>query len=169
MKQERTAKSSLLASFIAHGLQYPNRVLTRFSLFFWTASKALSSKTSIFLPPSRSSSILLNMSHLEQLLSKISANSEKLRKRTDMNKYCVAQGPLRDPIFALPPELFSQLLSSLPPKELATSNAVSKSWRNLVLPNSSLHKEMDLSRLGAESRMEIIQTFQRVSALSFSQ
>lgn len=73
----------------------------------------------------------------------------------------------RDPTLALPSELVSHLISSLPPVSKARSNAVSKSWRQLILSDPSLHKEVDLSRLGATTQMnDLIRHFDRLSALA---
>lgn len=74
---------------------------------------------------------------------------------------------LVDPKDGLLPELFAHSLSFLPPTSIASSNAVDKSWRNIILANPILHQEIDLLRLGEGSNIDqVIDHFARLSALA---
>jgi len=62
--------------------------------------------------------------------------------------------PLKDPIVALPPEMFSQLISFLRPQGIATSSAICRTWKESFHSNPTLHTEVDLSQMGLASEMD---------------
>lgn len=80
---------------------------------------------------------------------------------------CPSQDEQQDPIGLVPNEIFSHLLSHLPPSSLAQSNAVSHEWRTSILSNPTLHQIMDLSNLsGRKDSHRVIYHFIRLSSLS---
>lgn len=66
------------------------------------------------------------------------------------------QASLQDPNQALPFDLFSHLLSFLPPASIATSSAICSQWRSSIMSTPTLHREIDLSNLGKHSSPQII-------------
>lgn len=75
-----------------------------------------------------------------------------------------------DPMLALPSELFSQLLSFLPPQGIAASSAICRQWRASITSNPFLHRDIDLTGMGLGSEMEdVIRHFSRLSSLALHQ
>jgi len=73
-------------------------------------------------------------------------------------------------MLALPSELFSQLLSFLPPQGIAASSAICRQWRASITSNPVLHRDIDLTGMGLGSEMEdVIRHFSRLSSLALHQ
>lgn len=73
---------------------------------------------------------------------------------------------LKDPLEELPNELFAHSLSFLPPQSIATTTALSKRWRSTIHSNSTLHREVDLSKWKEVKPKVIFRTFVRLSSLA---
>lgn len=73
----------------------------------------------------------------------------------------------KDPNKELPPELSCHLIALLPPASRARSSASCKDWRTNILSDPSLHRDVDLSSLGASiSQDKIIGYLNHLSSLS---
>ena len=75
----------------------------------------------------------------------------------------------KDPVEALPDEIFSYLLSSLPPTSIARLGVISQSWRQSILPSPILFRDLDLSSPGNSSKIYLLRDFQRLSSLFLNQ
>lgn len=76
----------------------------------------------------------------------------------------------KDPVEALPDEIFSYLLSSLPPTSIARLGVISQSWRQSILPSPILFRDLDLSSPGNSSKIyRLLHDFQRLSSLFLNQ
>lgn len=72
-----------------------------------------------------------------------------------------------DPIQELPNEMFSSILSFLPPSSIAHSSAASRLWRSTILSNPTLHQEIDLTSMLAN--LPILYHYSRLSSLALNQ
>lgn len=64
-------------------------------------------------------------------------------------------------------EIFQHVHSFLPPSSIATSTAVNREWRSTLLSTSTLHMEIDLSKLNGTFEMKrILGHFVRLANLS---
>lgn len=75
-----------------------------------------------------------------------------------------------DPIQELPNEMFSSILSFLPPSSIAHSSAASRLWRNTILSSPTLHQEIDLTSMSSdEDLLLVVGHFVRLSSLALNQ
>lgn len=73
---------------------------------------------------------------------------------------------LKDPLEELPNGLLSHALSFLPPASIAATTALSRRWRATTHSNSTLHREVDLSRWREGEMDVILLNFVRLSSLA---
>lgn len=75
----------------------------------------------------------------------------------------------QDPIQELPNEMFTSILSLLPPSSIAHSSAASRSWRASILSSPRLYQEIDLTKLKEDQDLlPITYHFVRLSFLSLN-
>lgn len=75
----------------------------------------------------------------------------------------------QDPIQELPNEMFTSILSHLPPSSIALSSAASRPWRDHILSDPRLHQEIDLTKLKEDQDLlPITYHFVRLSFLSLN-
>lgn len=79
------------------------------------------------------------------LLLPPSSHKPKQTSLKHQSSHLLMRSTLPDPYESLPTELFLETLSALQPLEIARSQRVCKSWRDFVLSNSILHREIYLS------------------------
>lgn len=76
---------------------------------------------------------------------------------------------LVDPISLVPNEIATKFLSFLSPSSIATSSAVSLKWRTFIHSNSTLHKDIDLTKMGLDSDPEqLLLHLNRLSSLALN-
>lgn len=77
---------------------------------------------------------------------------------------------LVDPLRFVPNETFSKLISFLPPSSIANSSATCTKWREVINSDTTLHREIDLSKMGVQSNPDrIILHLNRLSSLALNQ
>lgn len=64
----------------------------------------------------------------------------------------------KDPLQVLPLEMFSHALSFIPPTSRVVATTICRPWRDSFLSNSTLHTELDPSKMGKDSKIDQFQS-----------